>query len=162
MKDVSGAAAPFPELEPYPFQESLGFLLARLKGRITAVLDEELLAAAMDITHAQWVVLVRIANGMDSCVEIARSVGHDSGAVTRMLDRLEEKQLILRERSAEDRRLVSIRLTPQGMALYPQLLVVGRRMQARMCEGIPAGEIDHFRDMLYRMLANLGITEVKP
>lgn len=162
MNDITGALAPTPELEPYPFQESIGFLLARLKGRITAVLDEELLAAALDITHAQWVVLVRIANGMDTCADLARSVGHDTGAMTRMLDRLEEKQLVVRERSAEDRRVVSIRLTAQGIELYPQLLVVGQRMHARMSEGIPAGEIDHFRGMLYRMLANLGITEVKP
>jgi len=145
----------------YCFEESVGFLLGRLKGRMSAALEEELVG--MDITHAQWVVLVRIANGMGhTCAELSRGFGQDTGAMTRMLDRLEEKQLVVRERSVEDRRVVAIRLTPVGEALYPQLLAAGKRMTARMTSGFEADEIDLFRRMLRRMLGNLGITEVTP
>jgi len=41
--------------------------------------------------------------------------------VTRLLDRLEEAGLIERERSAEDRRLVSTRVTADGLALLRSL-----------------------------------------
>jgi DNA-binding MarR family transcriptional regulator len=41
--------------------------------------------------------------------------------VTRLLDRLEAAKLIERERGREDRRLVSTRITPKGLALLEQL-----------------------------------------
>lgn len=149
------------QLEPYCFEESLGFLLSRLKARMSAELDEEL--AGLDITHAQWVVLVRIANGMGhTCAALSRGFGQDTGAMTRMLDRLEEKQLVIRERSAEDRRVIALRLTPQGEALYPQLLAAGRRLAARAIEGFEPAEVDLLRSLLRRMLGNLGLPEVNP
>ena len=41
--------------------------------------------------------------------------------VTRLLDRMEEAGLVTRERSAEDRRLVRTRITPDGLALLDRL-----------------------------------------
>lgn len=41
--------------------------------------------------------------------------------VTRLLDRMEEAELIVRERGGEDRRYVTTRLTPQGLALVNKL-----------------------------------------
>ena len=38
--------------------------------------------------------------------------------MTRMLDRLEEKSVIVRERSSDDRRVVKIGLTQQGTEQY--------------------------------------------
>lgn len=142
-----------------PFEESLGFLLSRLKGRMGAVLDEEL--AGTDITHAQWIVIVRIANGMASTgAELSRCLGADTGSMTRMIDRLEEKHLIVRERSAEDRRVITLQLTPEGREKLPDLLAAGRRTLERMMAGFTRDEIDVVRATLLRMLANLGVTEL--
>ena len=41
--------------------------------------------------------------------------------VTRLLDRMEEAGLVTRERSSEDRRMVTTRLTPEGKRLVDQL-----------------------------------------
>jgi DNA-binding MarR family transcriptional regulator len=41
--------------------------------------------------------------------------------VTRLLDRMEEAELVARERSTEDRRLVTTRITTQGLALLARL-----------------------------------------
>jgi DNA-binding MarR family transcriptional regulator len=41
--------------------------------------------------------------------------------VTRLLDRMEEAGLVVRERSAEDRRLVRTRITEEGLALLARL-----------------------------------------
>lgn len=150
---------PAPQLEVFRLEDSLGYIIARIKGRMSATLDEDL--AGLDITHAQWVVMMHIANGSTpTCADLARFQGQDTGAMTRMLDRLEEKQLIARERSTDDRRVVVIRLTPQGEALYPQLRVVGKRLIARMTEGFGPEEVEVFRGMLRRVLSNLGSTEI--
>ncbi|MBS1210918.1 MAG: transcriptional regulator, MarR family [Proteobacteria bacterium] len=143
----------------YCFEDSLGFLLGRLKGRMAAVLDEEL--TALDITHAQWVILMRIANGVGrTCGELCRHIAYDTGSMTRMLDRLEEKLLIVRERSAEDRRVVGVSLTEHGLALYPQLQAAGFRVLARMSAGFSKDEVEQVKSQLRRMLSNLDAHEV--
>ena len=41
--------------------------------------------------------------------------------ITRLLDRMEARRLIIRERSKQDRRVVVTRLTPEGLALANQI-----------------------------------------
>ncbi|MDQ7989856.1 MAG: MarR family transcriptional regulator [Candidatus Dactylopiibacterium sp.] len=143
-----------------PLEDSLGSLLARLKVRMSAALDEEL--SALDITHAQWVVLVRIADERArTSSELCKCVGYDTGSMTRMLDRLEEKRLIVRERSQQDRRVVTLRLSPEGEALYPQWRAAGARILERSCAGIAPEDVDRVLSLLRQMMANLNPPEDK-
>ena len=50
---------------------------------------------------------------------------------TRMLDRLEQRQLIVRERRSENRRVVEIMITPQGLALLDEMAKSVREMHER-------------------------------
>jgi DNA-binding MarR family transcriptional regulator len=52
-----------------------------------------------------------------TCTEIGeRMIGRDPD-ITRLLDRLESRELIVRRRSIEDRRVVVTRITPKGLSL---------------------------------------------
>jgi len=147
------------EANRFRVEDSVGFLIGRLKARMAMALDSELLE--LDITHAQWVILVRIANGLGrTASELCRCAQCDTGSMTRMLDRLEEKQLIVRERSEEDRRIVEIKLTEHGQALYPALLEAGNLLFARMRGGFSDAEIDQLKQTLRRMCDNLDPNEV--
>ncbi|GDY12182.1 MarR family transcriptional regulator [Planctomycetota bacterium] len=78
------------------------------------------------LTEAAYNVL-RILRGAGeqgrTCGEIAaRLVVHDPD-VTRLLDRLEQRELVVRDRSATDRRVVVARLTEAGRALCTALEV---------------------------------------
>src|SRR3954466_4564355 len=73
-----------------------------------------------DLTSAQYTVL-RILRGAGAdglpCGEIgARMVTYDPD-ITRLLDRLERRGLVMRARGHEDRRVVIVRITPAGTAL---------------------------------------------
>ena len=72
-------------------------------------------AEALDITAAQFQVLRRLWQG-DGIVTstLTRDICSDGGTITGLLDRLEAKGLIRRERSAEDRRAVRVFLTQRG------------------------------------------------
>lgn len=76
-----------------------------------------------DITPPQFNVL-RILRGAGTEGLIHREIGERMLTfvpdVTRMLDRLEEKKLICRERGSEDRRLVKVFITEDGLNLLSQ------------------------------------------
>jgi DNA-binding MarR family transcriptional regulator len=78
------------------------------------------LIRAYDLTASQYNVL-RILRGSSPgglpCGQIAeRMITHDPD-ITRLLDRLEGRKLIRRERGEQDRRVVVAYITPQGMRL---------------------------------------------
>ena len=90
-------------------------------GRIRKALrhEFEVKAAPLDITAAQLQVLRRLwaGDGIPTS-QLTSDAGSDGGTVTGVLDRLESKGLIRRERSDEDRRAVQIWLTPAGRDLW--------------------------------------------
>ena len=51
-----------------------------------------------------------------SATELSCEMGHDMGAMTRMVDALEIHGYVRRQRSTRDRRAVEIELTPHGLA----------------------------------------------
>jgi len=80
---------------------------------------EQLLKAA-GLTGAQYNVL-RILRGAEPSGLACRAIGermisHDPD-MTRLLDRMEKRGLITRERQCDDRRVVKTRITVQGLSL---------------------------------------------
>lgn len=82
-----------------------------------------LLLKAEDLTSTQYNVL-RILRGAPeglSCGEIANRMITRDPDITRLLDRLEKRGLILRRRETKDRRMVLTRIAPEGLALLGRL-----------------------------------------
>lgn len=95
---------------------SIGYLIRRSEQLGTAALEP--VFAAHDITKTQWSALVALHfERASTCAEIARDLGHDKGATTRLVDTLEERGWVTRARGEDDRRLVRIALTPAGEAI---------------------------------------------
>ena len=92
---------------------SIGYLV-RLINQATGTRLERVMAAE-GLSNTQWQVLVSIyfSRGM-TCAALARDLAHDKGAMTRLVDGLEERGLLKRERNAEDRRIVDLALTASG------------------------------------------------
>ena len=136
-----------------------GFLFGRLRARMVVALGAEV--DGLDITPTQCGVLIRLASGMGrTSAELCRTSNSDMGSMTHMLDRMEEKQLIARERSTEDRRVVEIRMTEHAWAIYPQILDAGQRMLERASVGFTPEELEQFERLLLRMLGNLAPEEL--
>ncbi|MDR3099209.1 MAG: MarR family transcriptional regulator, partial [Paraburkholderia sp.] len=53
--------------------------------------------------------------------ELSKLLGIDTGLMTRLLDKLEDKGLVERTRSIEDRRVVNLTLTKEGAAVAAQI-----------------------------------------
>src|SRR5947208_14154548 len=101
----------------------LTFWIARLRKSLTR--EFEARARKCEITVPQFYVL-RCLWARDGLLTtaLAAESGSDGATLTGVLDRLEGRGLLRRERCTDDRRAVRIFLTPAGRALERPLLHV--------------------------------------
>jgi DNA-binding MarR family transcriptional regulator len=110
---------PFYSPETFTTRTSLGYLLRRVYKLSTARIDEAL--ESEDITLTQWIVLVLLANDMaTTCRDLCRNMNHDRGAMTRLIDQLEERGLVKRLRDEADRRVCPLALTDAGRVVLDE------------------------------------------
>ena len=143
------------KLDPddYRFDDSFGFLIGKLKGFMMQALDASL--ADLGITSAQGVILIRLGGEPDcTAASLCRRSGYDTGSMTRMIDRLEEKGLIARERSTEDRRVINLKVTESGMNLRSQITRRACLMMEPRLDGFSQEEHDLLKSLLRRVLDN--------
>jgi len=153
-----GAGEPLYTAENYNPEDSLGRLIADVSRRILTGFDEELAARGMGITGAQWVILMRIARGCATTAAELCRFGHcDTGSMTRMLDRLEEKGLIRRVPSSKDRRITLLELTEAGLDLLPHLPPVAVQVLNAHLRGFSREELDQLKGFLNRIRTNSGL-----
>ena len=123
-----------------------------------AACHQPLATQGMGITGAQWVILMRIARGCATTAAELCRFGHcDTGSMTRMLDRLEEKGLIRRVPSSRDRRITHLELTEAGQDLLPHLPPVAVKVLNAHLKGFSRTELDQLKGFLNRIRANSGL-----
>ena len=132
---------------------ALGHLVGRARSAMLTGLDAEL--EQFGLTGAQFAVLKYVADGIaDTAAELCRTLHYDTGSMTRMLDRLEEKSVLRRERCTEDRRVVYLRITESGHELLPQLREAALHVLGRHLRGFTPDEMAHLKQYLIRMIEN--------
>ena len=141
---------------PSGLQAHTGYWLNRLRGlvhsRFEAALAEE------DVTVAQWSVLITVYRGdAVTPLEIARFVDVDPGAMTRLLDRLEDKALVQRVPVDGDRRRMEIVLTPRAREMTPRLAALADANDAAFFGVIPESEQLAFRRTMAALMREQGI-----
>lgn len=138
-------------LAPY----GLGYrikLLSQLLGRI---FQERLEPFGLTVFH--WVVLCCLweEDGLatSSIGERLQQVG---GTLTGVLDRMEERGLVRRERDCRDRRIWRIWLTEAGKELETVLPPIAKEVREQALAGISTEERKLLSDMIDQAIANLA------
>jgi DNA-binding MarR family transcriptional regulator len=109
------------------------------------------------ITAAQFKVLIIMAQfGVDTPAELCRHLSLDSGSMTRMLDRLEQKGLLSRKRSELDRRQVQLVLTADGQRLADMLPQIGAQALNQLAGVLESGELETLERILKKILIAAG------
>jgi DNA-binding MarR family transcriptional regulator len=113
---------PSPDKGNYPSQKRYEFglrALYALRRIIRAVdIDSRKLVSEHKITGPQLLCLMKVVeNEKITATEIGKSIHLSSSTVVGILDRLEKKGLVTRERDIKDRRVVGIIATDAGRAL---------------------------------------------
>ncbi|MEK1939911.1 MAG: MarR family transcriptional regulator [Pseudomonas sp.] len=136
----------------------IGMLVGRAALLKDRILDTYLVPHG--VTAAQFKVLMIILQGYDTPAELCRYLSLDSGSMTRMLDRLEQKKLIARIRSENDRRQVHLSLTDEGRALNALLPTIGAAAMNEFTAALTPVELQSLEDLLKKMLIAAGDTIV--
>jgi DNA-binding MarR family transcriptional regulator len=121
--------------------------------------EAEQLLKTHSLTGAQYNVL-RILRGAEpeglACSNISdRMISHDPD-MTRLLDRMEKRSLITRQRQKDDRRVVKTRITPAGLEVLKGLDQPIRELHKRQFQHIPPARLKIFADLLDQVLVCEG------
>lgn len=137
----------------YARENSMGYLMRRITQLMVGQVDRRL--GCTGLTHAQWAPLFLIHRGeANTLAALARELQVDAGALTRTLDRLEAKGLCRRERSAEDRRVVHLTLTPEGEKAAEPVPGILCDVSNAMLEGFSRAEWESLMGFLQRIASN--------
>ncbi len=139
--------------DQYRPEESVGFLIKQVTEHLSRALDARMVEYGL--TDAQWRPLFLLSKhgSAGTATQVARLVGCDAGATTRMVDRLEDKGLLRRVRSADDRRVQQLELTDDGhkaAAVVPY--VIADVLNAHLAD-LSHAEIELLRSLLERVVA---------
>lgn len=109
-----------------------------------------------ELTPEQWVVLVRLweEDGRTQ-TDLGSSTFHDRPTMSRILDGMERRGLLVRRPDAQSARVWRIFLTPAGKALRKKLVPRAQELVERMERGISARDLATTRATLTQMFANL-------
>ncbi|QJW85924.1 MarR family transcriptional regulator [Ramlibacter terrae] len=127
--------------------------MRRILGCVASEVDAAL--EPRGLTSAQWIPLLKLHLGVAGTVaELARECRLDTGAMTRMLDRLEAKGLVARVRSSQDRRVVNLELTDSGREAAAQIPAELCKVQNALLQGLSVPEWEQLKSLLHRVLDN--------
>lgn len=139
--------------QTYRMEDSVGYLVKQLAQTTGRELDRRM--GALGLTDAQWKPLLLLQQGACStAADLSRTACHDTGAITRLLDRLEAKGLVRRVRSAADRRVVHLELSEEGKRIAAEVPKIIAQLANEILAGFTQEEVFKYKDLLNRALAN--------
>ena len=138
-------------LAPYAMGYRIKLLSQLLARKFTERLEP------FGLTPFHWIVLCCLweEDGLATS-SIGEKLQQVGGTLTGVLDRMEERGLIHRERDSRDRRIWRIWLTDAGKELETVLPPIAVELREQAMRGIPYESREQFSQMLDQAIANLS------
>lgn len=108
---------------------------------------------------AQQATLARMLRAWErkkrpSPFQIAARLGTDGAGMSRLIDRLEAKGIVVRHNSDGDRRAISIELTASGLAIAKKASPTFQTVNRQLLDGFTKQEVEQLMNMLQRLRKN--------
>ncbi|AQX85079.1 MarR family winged helix-turn-helix transcriptional regulator [Elizabethkingia bruuniana] len=109
----------------------------------------------LDITYPQYLVLLILWEHQEQSVsQLGEKLYLDSGTLTPLLKRLEQKKMVTRSRSKEDERIVKIKLTSEGQSLQKKAASIPKQLFEDM--KVPEEELKQLKTTIEKILTTLN------
>jgi DNA-binding MarR family transcriptional regulator len=137
---------------------SVGFLIKRCGVLMSQVAERRFEGTSASFT--QWLALIWLStqDSQTSATQLSAEMGYDMGALTRVVDELERRGLVRRERSRRDRRAVEIAVTAAGRREAQSAKRVLVELLNQLVEPFTDAEIATLIGLLHRLQGRLQQT----
>ena len=134
----------------YKAQSSIGYLVKRAHSLCLDAMEP--VFEQHGFTFLQYQILAWLRDGIAvNPRDICSQYRHNSGALTRVIDQLEEKGLIERLRRDRDRRKVELQLTPAGREAVERLIpLVVEKLNLALAD-FSSAEVQEFQRLLVKL-----------
>lgn len=110
--------------------------------------------APFDLTYTQYIAMMVLWEKKTVSVnELGKQLMLDSGTLTPLLRKLEDKKYLLREKSAKDGRRLIVSLTSEGASLKDKMVVVPQKMGT--CVHLSPEETIELKRLLKKVTDNI-------
>lgn len=133
--------------------------------RTAATYNEEMSKALkrFRLDTMKWRVLMLLNDRSPSSVgELARRSVTKMPTLTRVLNRMEDEGLIVRQALKGDKRVVQVTMTPKAVTTLRTVQAIGQKVFERAFEGVSGEEASAMTDLLRRVRANLSRSPYEP
>lgn len=135
-------------------EDHLGYWLRCLSNYVHRSFEAQL--SKYDISVAQWVVLRTLYGNTNITLnQAAGLIGLDKSSLSRMLDRLIQRNLITRG-MGNNRRSISINLTPKGEELIPQLAKIADENDREFFKSLDVTRREDFFNTVKQLIVTNG------
>ena len=135
---------------------NMGMLINSAQRAMTKRFVQNATESGLDISLDQWMVLGPIWQlESASQKELGEMCLKDKTNITRIIDALEEKNLVVRIEDQIDHRIKRVVLTNAGKQLFFDVLPIMEKTREEVRKDIPDQDIDTFKIVLSKILENL-------
>jgi DNA-binding MarR family transcriptional regulator len=135
---------------------SLGLLFRQVRDAMWARMADELAQSGHELSFSQYITIKKLAMGTSNATDLARAAELNPGAMTRLIDKLIDRGLVERHADPDDRRVVRIRLSAQGEAIWRDIDQCGNRVRERAMSGMDDAQRQQFIRLLEQVRDNLS------
>lgn len=147
-------------LPKYDIDNSFGTIVHWAERALINRLNQNFRSGGYDITVEQWRVLVNLWNREgQSQRELAEAVHKDKTGMTRILNGMEKRDLVVRTPDKADARNKLIYLTRKGREYQQALVVLTRKTLDEALHGIAEEELQRSKNVLRRVIRNLTASQ---
>lgn len=138
--------------------DRIGVKIANVRNSIRN--EMELALTPYEISTTQFVILLKLCEkDRMTQKDLAIETNYKQSALTLILDKLEEKGLVVREAKKNDRRAYLITITQKGREFETILQNVANELEKKFLEGISPKQKEEFISVLDKIFENLNKDE---
>jgi DNA-binding MarR family transcriptional regulator len=138
------------KVPPNPLHAHLGYWLRLVSNQVSGSFASALQERQLSV--AEWVALNHVEMHPDiTAASLADAMGMTRGAVSKVLDKLLTKNLLLRTPSPQDSRAQLLALTRSGKRLLPALTDIANGNDNHFFSVLAAGERSELRKLLQKL-----------
>ena len=142
----------------HDLERAIPYLLARAGMRMGQAFSKEL--KPFDLSLTEWRVCVALQHKAHQRLsELAAHTATEPSTLSRVVDGLLQRGLLVRDRSGEDARALALNLTAAGRDLTQRVIPLAQLYERVSLAGLTSSQADALRDMLRSIYDNMAVLD---